>query len=170
MPEIVSTDSPSTSYPLVVHVTPELNEQLETAIDYLQGRVLGRVPAVFIKFANDVSDALWEGWARDDVAVQLVSDSGEPLSVDGDEPPAPEQLTPEDEAAWIAEMSSPEFDIEQRRAEYLFSKKDETTQLYLAWLEDQAADHRRRVAEWNEERRAALRAQFDAAEHEAQDA
>lgn len=168
MPEIVSTDSPSTSYPLAIQVTQELNEQLEDAIDYLQGRVLGRVPAVFIKFANDVSDALWEGWAHDGVAVQLVSDSGVPLDVDGDAPLTPEEE--EEEAAYIAEMSSPEFVIEQRRAEYLFSKKAETMQLYFAWLEEQAAEHRRQVSVWNQQRLEALRAQFDAAEHEAQGA
>lgn len=158
-------------YDLVLKVDADYDARVTEAIEFLESHLIGEVPAVLTELRDAVSRTLWDGWDRDNVAVQIVGENGQPLTGEGDDlSPAEFDAIENEIEAMAAWENSPEgiaeIALQERLAAFLQAHREETMTKYRAWLEEQAERFDQARADWERRRRAELRAAFDAAEEE----
>lgn len=154
-----------TAYRFTTLVDGARVNEVEDALGYVERRLLGRVPRVFVELFTELFDAFWDGAAASGDAIRIVGAAGGSLpstSAVGDR--TPEQVA-EDEAA-AAELdawnASPEGVRENAFGEFLEGRRVESELAYRAWLEDQAEAFARARAQWRLARRDQLRSEFAA--------
>lgn len=159
-------DTADPGFAVTMQVTGEHEEALQDALDYLRDRLLGEIPPVLTDLVAEVSRVVWEGYARDGIAVQIVGDAVAPLGAPSE--PSAEDLAEEAAAvaAYEAWITSPEGRAEDERAEQLWQFREahaaETAELYRSWVESRAALFRRARLAWHRSRQATLEEQFAA--------
>jgi hypothetical protein len=145
---------------LTISVPVEIADDLDTALEYVEDRLIGRVPAAMLALLQAVSRADTRAW-------QIVGNDGQPLSLElGERDPEREAQMDAEIEAYEAWADSPEgkaeLDEADRFAEWQSAQRARTEADYRAWLDSYVDEFDAARSAWRRSHLAQLRTEFAA--------